>query len=126
LLRWLLEVISPEQARSLSLHTLEVLHIVARKMGHVTEYAILTILAVRAIQFGEPRLKKSAFFGAFLLSALFACSDEFHQRFVPGRGASPIDVAIDLTGVTLVMVGIVCWFGVKSFERNLRRTTNDQ
>jgi VanZ family protein len=119
LLRWLLETISPDQARNLSEHTLSVLNIVVRKMGHVTEYAILTMLAVRAIQFGSPYLKKSAVFGAFAISALYACSDELHQRFVPGRGASPIDVAIDLSGVALVMIGILFWFGLKSWERRL-------
>lgn len=35
---------------------------------------------------------------------LFACSDEFHQYFVPHRGARLSDVAIDALGVLLVMV----------------------
>lgn len=120
LIRGLLELVSPAQARAMSPHTLDVLNLVVRKMGHLTEYAILTLLAVRAIQFGEKRLKSSAFFGAFGLSAVYACSDEIHQYFVPGRGASPIDVAIDLSGVILVMVGIVLGFWLKSWERRLR------
>ncbi|MCS6777061.1 MAG: VanZ family protein [Chloroherpetonaceae bacterium] len=119
MIRWLLTVISPDQARNLSPHTLHVINIMVRKLGHVTEYAILTLLAVRAIQFGAPSLKKRSLLGAFLISLLYACSDEIHQRFVPGRGASPIDVAIDMTGVVLVMAGIVVWFWVKSIERRL-------
>lgn len=119
IIRWLLTVISPDQARNLNPHTLHVINIMVRKLGHVTEYAILTLLAVRAIQFGAPSLKKRSLLGAFLISLLYACSDEIHQRFVPGRGASPIDVAIDMTGVIMVMAGIIVWFWVKAVERRL-------
>src|SRR5262249_29588180 len=93
--------------------------LVIRKMGHLTEYAILTLLAVRAIQFGEPRLKPRAAIGAFFISVLYACSDEFHQRFVPGRTSSPRDIIIDSVGVTLVMLGILLWFVHKSVNRGL-------
>jgi VanZ family protein len=39
---------------------------------------------------------------AFLLSSLFAASDEFHQSFVEGRGATAVDWAIDSAGAALV------------------------
>ena len=41
---------------------------------------------------------------------LVAISDEFHQRFVPGRCGQPIDVVWDMTGVFLchLVVWIVC------------------
>lgn len=120
----LLEIVSPDQARNISRATLSVVNIVLRKAAHVTEYAILTLLAVRAIQQGAPKLKKSAFFGAFLLSAVYACSDEFHQRFVGSRTSSPVDVAIDLVGVTLVMVGITLFFAIKAFERRFHSQTD--
>lgn len=121
LIRLLLQAISPDQAKTLAPHTLEIINIIVRKLSHVTEYAILTMLAVRAIQFGEARLKKTALLGAFAISLIYACSDEIHQRFVPGRGPSPIDVAIDMTGVVIIMVGMILWFGVKSFERSMLR-----
>ena len=124
LIHRLLEIISPEQARNISHATLSVVNIVLRKAAHVTEYALLTLLAVRAIQQGAPKLKKSAFFGAFLLSAVYACSDEFHQRFVGSRTSSPVDVAIDLVGVTLVMAGITLFFAIKAFERRLHTKTD--
>jgi VanZ family protein len=61
----------------------------------VTEYAILGLLLLRATGREIP---------AFLLGVAYAITDEFHQHFVSGRHSSPIDVAIDSTGV---LIGIV-------------------
>jgi VanZ family protein len=68
---------------------------VLRKGAHVTEYAILGLLLLRATGREVP---------AFLLGVAYAITDEFHQHFVSGRHSSPIDVAIDSTGV---LIGIV-------------------
>jgi VanZ family protein len=68
---------------------------VLRKGAHVTEYAILGVLLVRALGREAP---------AFLLGVGYAITDEIHQHFVSGRHASPIDVAIDSTGVLLGIV----------------------
>ena len=65
---------------------------VVRKVAHVTEYAVLGALLVRATRRGIP---------AFLLGVAYAASDEVHQHFVPGRHATPVDVAIDAVGVAL-------------------------
>jgi VanZ family protein len=119
LLIQVLDLLDPGLSHRLSAETLDKFNLVIRKTGHLTEYAILTLLAVRAIQFGEPCLKPRAVIGAFLISVLYACSDEFHQRFVPGRTSSTRDVLIDSVGVTLIMLGILLWFAVKSAERRL-------
>ncbi len=71
--------------------------LVLRKLAHLTEYAILGALLLRAI--GRPGL-------AILLGALYACSDEFHQHFVRGRHAAWYDVVIDTVGVA---IGVVAW-----------------
>jgi VanZ family protein len=68
---------------------------ILRKGAHVAEYAILGLLLLRAVGREAP---------AFLLGVAYAVTDEFHQRFVSGRHASPVDVAIDSTGV---LVGIL-------------------
>ena len=34
----------------------------------------------------------------WLLAILYACTDEFHQSFVAGRGSTVIDVGIDALG----------------------------
>lgn len=68
---------------------------VLRKGAHVTEYAILGLLLVRALGREAP---------AFLLGVAYAITDEIHQHFVSGRHSSPIDVAIDSAGVVLGIV----------------------
>ena len=70
---------------------------VLRKCAHMTEYAILAVLLVRAT--GSPRW-------AFVLAVAYAGTDEFHQTFVRGRHGSPIDVGIDAAGV---LIGIAVW-----------------
>jgi VanZ family protein len=76
-----------------------------RKAAHLTEYAILGALLVRAL--GRPWL-------AILLGAVYAASDEIHQHFVRGRHAAWYDVVIDTVGVT---IGVVVW-------RRSRRSTS--
>jgi VanZ family protein len=71
--------------------------LVLRKCAHMTEYAVLAFLLMRAIGREAP---------ALLIGVLYAASDEFHQAFVRGRHASPIDVAIDTVGLLL---GLLAW-----------------
>ena len=71
-----------------------------RKTGHVSEYAILALLAFRGRNRGFFISKwsvRSASF-AVIFSMLYACSDEFHQSFVPTREATVMDVLIDTFG----------------------------
>jgi VanZ family protein len=75
---------------------------VLRKCAHVTEYAILGALLLRALSREAP---------AFLAALAYAASDELHQHFVRGRHASPIDVAIDALGITL---GLLAWTRVRA------------
>src|SRR5919205_2608873 len=70
---------------------------VLRKCAHVTEYAILGALLLRALGRELP---------AFLAAVAYAATDELHQHFVRGRHASPVDVAIDATGV---LIGVIAW-----------------
>ena len=75
---------------------------VLRKCAHVTEYAILGALLMRAVGRELP---------AFLAALAYAASDELHQHFVAGRHPSPVDVAIDAAGITL---GLVAWVRVRA------------
>ena len=70
---------------------------ILRKGAHITEYAILALLLVRAVGREAP---------ALALGVLYAASDELHQSFVRGRHASPVDVAIDAVGL---LVGVIAW-----------------
>ena len=73
-----------------------------KKLLHVGEYAILTFLLVRAL-----RPSRSRYLLAFLIAAAYAATDEFHQRFSAGRGATFRDVVID-SGAAL-LTAIVLW-----------------
>jgi VanZ family protein len=66
--------------------------LVLRKIAHATEYAVLAVLLWRAVGSG---------WAAFWLAVAYAVSDEIHQAFVPGRHASPLDIAIDAVGAAV-------------------------
>jgi len=70
---------------------------VLRKGAHMTEYALLAALLMRALEREVP---------AFLAALAYAASDELHQHFVHGRHATPVDVAIDAVGI---LVGLFAW-----------------
>jgi VanZ family protein len=66
--------------------------LILRKGAHMTEYAVLGLLLLRAVGRELP---------ALALGIAYAITDEFHQHFVRGRHASPIDVLIDTVGLTI-------------------------
>ncbi|SKB00724.1 VanZ like family protein [Caloramator quimbayensis] len=69
---------------------------IIRKTAHFTEYFILCYLIFNALYIDLSR-KKSLFL-SLLFTFLYACSDEFHQMFIAGRGPSFKDVMIDTFG----------------------------
>ncbi len=78
-----------------------------RKLGHLTEYFLLMLLAWRALRlttghrFWSWHPRPAAL--ALVLAGAYAVSDEFHQKFVQTRQASGIDVLIDISGATLAL-----------------------
>ena len=89
--------------------TLQLAHLLIRKAGHLTEYAILAWLAARAFRTSANELlHRRWFLLAFVLVVLYSLSDEFHQSFVPSRGASLHDCAIDSAG-GLAMLLFLAW-----------------
>ena len=72
-----------------------------RKCAHATEYIILGILLMAV---GESYRIGKKLRLAFVIGAAYACSDEIHQLFVPGRSGQVTDVLIDCTGL---LVGII-------------------
>jgi VanZ family protein len=70
---------------------------VLRKLAHMTEYAILAVLFLRAT---------GSYAWAFALAVTYAATDEFHQLFVRGRHGSPLDVGIDAIGA---LAGLALW-----------------
>jgi len=96
-----------------------ILLVVVRKCAHVAEYAILALLLWRAFYSGTAfRAKMPLLFGTVLvLSAVFAASDEFHQRFVKSRTPSVRDVLLDVAGALLGL-----WISASFAHRNPQKS----
>ncbi len=91
-LAWL----APEASRD----ALLVAHAALRKLAHLSEYAVLGALLVRALAApGRSRLAVGV--RAALLCLGYAAFDELHQLFVPSRTAASADVILDATGAWL-------------------------
>jgi len=69
-------------------------------LAHVFEFAVLAALLERSLA-ADPRRRQRAVPQAFILTALYAASDELHQLFVPERTATPAEYALDLLGAVL-------------------------
>jgi VanZ family protein len=91
--------------------TLAVIHFSIRKAGHLTEYAILALLAARAFHTSSRELLRARWFWVSLLFVVaYSLSDEFHQSFVPSRTASIYDSLIDsLGGLTALVFLAIRW-----------------
>ena len=76
-------------------------HGLLRKLGHLTEYAILAALWFRALYLERRFGSAPSAWTALFVSVAWASADELHQTFVPSRTASPLDVLLDATGAAL-------------------------
>jgi VanZ family protein len=68
--------------------------LVGRKLVHMTEYGLLWLLWLRALDWRRP-------WTAAAIAVAFAMTDELHQTFIHGRHGTPIDVAIDSLGIAV-------------------------
>ena len=71
------------------------------KGWHAAEFAILFALTLAALRAIRGRKSHRDIMLAAVFCVMFAASDEYHQTFVPGRGGTITDVAIDSLGVFL-------------------------
>ena len=79
--------------------TIDFYHGIVRKLAHLSEYAMLGILACRAFAgSSKDRVRKFVYLAAIFLVVAVAGSDEINQSFNPERTGSPIDVLIDVAG----------------------------
>lgn len=74
-----------------------------RKSAHVFEFIVLNLSILYALHVWSMRgLRWVA--AAWTITVLYACTDEIHQLFVPGRAGMVTDVMIDSMGVTLISI----------------------
>ena len=71
-----------------------------RVIAHFCEYALLAALWTWALW---PLLGRRALIAAAAISLLYGLSDEYHQSFVAGRDADPVDVLVDAAGITVAL-----------------------
>ena len=82
------------------------------KHEHFFFYGVLAALVLRALAKGEwRRITFVTVLGAFVWSSLYGVSDEFHQRFVPGREYEVLDMIADAIG-SAAAVGLLWAWGI--------------
>ena len=84
---------------------LGLIDLVARKLVHVGEFALLCVLWWRALRTVAP--PRAALGVALAIAIAYAITDELHQSSVPTRNGAPLDVAIDTAGA--VLAALLLW-----------------
>ncbi len=67
------------------------------RAAHVLEFTVLGVLLLRAASKQQPITRREIII-ALIIVALYGASDEFHQRFTPGRSSEGISVLFDVAG----------------------------
>ena len=95
ILKWIMPAISDESIANVQL--------VVRKIAHLAEYAILSILICRALAkcVAPGPLPLVVLGQAVLIAAAYAAFDEWHQSWTAERYGSVLDVGIDTIGAVL-------------------------
>ena len=90
---------------SVSLRTFHILDTLLRKFAHLTEYGILALFVYGSFAQDRPfrwRLRQAIW--CMGIVGLYSLTDEFHQRYVPGRHASLVDCGIDVAGAAIALI----------------------
>jgi VanZ family protein len=75
------------------------LHHLTRKAAHLAEYAILACLLLRAFRAGAAGAWRWRWaLLSWLLTAGYACLDEYHQAFTQSRTSAASDSVLDMCG----------------------------
>ena len=97
------EIINPDISEDEKLILYEKYHLPVRKFAHISEYFILSLFVCMFFGTYDIGYIKIIIY-SFIFCFLYACSDEIHQLFVPGRSGNIRDVFIDSIGISLPLV----------------------
>jgi VanZ family protein len=77
------------------------------KVAHLTVYFVLCWFSRRAFHFQNKVawMRDNALIAAILFTCIYGYTDEFHQRFVPGRMYDYYDMLADAAGGLLYVIG---------------------
>jgi VanZ family protein len=89
---------------------------VAHRVAHVIEFALLGALTLRALGKKKPITRREIIV-TLIIVALYGASDEFHQRFTPGRSSEGWSVVFDVAG-GLIGVGVWKWWSRQASGRS--------
>ena len=70
------------------------------RAAHVIEFAVLGALLLRALSKDKLAMRREIV-ATVIIVALYGISDEFHQRFTPGRSSEGLSVLFDVAGGAL-------------------------
>ncbi len=85
------------------------MHVGIRKMAHVGEFGLFSVLVLRGVRAGQTGWRLSWALATLGIAAAYAGLDEWHQSFVRLRQSSPRDAAVDILGAILAQ-SIVWWY----------------
>jgi VanZ family protein len=89
-----------------------------KKGGHMLGYALLAAAYLHSLS-RSLRTPRMHLIAATCMVLCYAASDEFHQKFVPGRTSSIYDVLVDMIGA-MIGLALLSWIrkesGVRSQE----------
>lgn len=88
--------------------------LIVRKGAHILEYLILGILVINVLKDYYDINYKYCLIG-LLICYIYACSDEVHQLFVPGRSGKIIDTFVDLVGSS---IGVFSYYLIRKKCKN--------
>ena len=77
---------------------------IVRTVAHCLEFAGFAVLVFNALYWSYQKFRP---FPAFVISALYAVSDEVHQLFVEGRAFQLKDIFIDCIGAAAGIIGAI-------------------
>jgi VanZ family protein len=83
-------------------------HGLIRKIAHFVIYFVLGLFMIQALRASKITWKKATLL-ALVLCSVYAVTDEYHQFFVPGRGAQVTDVLLDSVASSLGVLSYYSW-----------------
>lgn len=96
---------------------------IVRKSAHIILFCLLSILCFMVIYEIKKNIKISTLI-SFSITLIYACIDEIHQLFIPGRGTQIRDILIDSIGaiIGLIVINLILMLKnkiKKSYSKNV-------
>lgn len=87
---------------------------IVRKFAHASIYFVLSIFVMSFIFIIKKENKFRYYLIGIFICFLYACTDEFHQLYVPGRTGRFTDAIIDTLGASMGCIAMWIFCKIKS------------